>query len=122
VDDDTMRELTERFPVPGYGAVVLVLRDEAGELARHKVVSIEHELADIDSGERLAGVAPGSRPLPQLRGFLGEQVLSSRLKELMITGRPTVYFLSGYHLFDLLSDGTGDGYAALANLLEQDGI
>jgi len=115
-DEEGLRELTQKYPVTGYGQVVIVLGD------RHEIVSMAHDLGDIDPGERLQGMAPGTKPLPQLRAFLGEQVLSSRLKELLVTGRPRVYFLKGLQLGDPLQDPSGQGYAALANLLEQDGI
>lgn len=114
-DADDMRELTAKYPVQADGQVIIVLGD------RHDVVSMVHDLAEIDHGERLQ-MAPGAKPLPQLDAYLGEQVLSSRIKELLVTDEPVVYFLKGLQLSDPLTDAGGQGFGALKSLLEQDGM
>jgi len=92
----TTRAEAAAFGYSGEEDVVVVAARQPGRERRFRSLSLLSDLAELD----LPGLRPNTGPArPQvatLKRFLGEVVLSSALKGLLVQGTPVAYLLRGY--------------------------
>lgn len=117
------REMAQAFGYTGEGDVVVVAATQPGRERRFRSLSLLSDLAEIDLPGLRPNVGPAQAKVPTLRRYLGEVVLSSALKGLLVQGTPVCYLLRGYSRFlDTDSGVIGSAYGRFVNGLRRLGF
>ncbi|GAB4159828.1 MAG: hypothetical protein Fur0037_26920 [Planctomycetota bacterium] len=115
VEIEESRLAAQRFSVTSTNTVVVAVG------GRHKKLSLQLDLGDIELPHLQPTAGPARRSVPVLRDYKGEEALSSAIKSLLVTGKPVVYFLTGYG--EARRDQTNGGdYSILQDALVREGF
>jgi hypothetical protein len=117
------REAAQAFGYTGEGDVVVVTARQPGRERRFRSLSLLSDLAEIELPGLRGNAGPAALKVPTLKRYLGEVVLSSALKGLLVQGTPVAYVLRGYSRFlDTDSVVIGSAYGKFVRSLQSLGF